>query len=222
MTDLRTALSRVASGADPSEELVAADLDRARRALRRRTLTRAAGVAAAAAAVTVLAGALPDATPRVPEVAGTPHDATGDGRTRGDDGDAEGATVLVAYSGEQPEGYRVDVVPEGWEIQGTNEFRMTIAPIGAADEHPDSFVGKLVVLLESADASGRPAGEEVRVGQSTGYLNRAEETASMTYDDGRGHRVVIQVPPRLGWSQKQIVDFATGVTVTQDAVKSRG
>jgi hypothetical protein len=219
MNDLRTVLSRAADGADPSEDVVTADLARAKRARHRRMLTRTAGAAAAGVAVAVFAGALPDAPHRAPVVAGTPDDAKDD---RGPRRNNDGATVLVAYTGDQPEGYRVESVPDGWEIQGTNEFRMTIAPIGAADRHPDSFVGKLVVLLESADASGRPPGEKVRVGESTGYLNTAEETAALTYDDGDGHRVVIQVPPALGWSQEQIVDFALGVTVTQDAVQGRG
>jgi hypothetical protein len=64
----------------------------------------------------------------------------------------------VAYEGKQAPGYRVAEVPKGWEIQGGNAYALTIAPKDAADRNPDSFLGKLVVMLQSVDAGGPGAG----------------------------------------------------------------
>jgi hypothetical protein len=124
---------------------------------------------------------------------------------------------LVAFGGSQPSGYRVAYLPAGWEIQGADPFAMTIARIGDPDRHPGSFTGKLVVMLRSSDATGTPPGDPVRVGGRTGYLSHDEETAALTYQDARGHWVVVQVPPSLKWTDEQIARFGSGVEVTRDA-----
>jgi hypothetical protein len=61
---------------------------------------------------------------------------------------------LVAYTGAQPPGYTVQVIPAGWVIQGSNPFALVIAPANAASKDPDAWIGKLVVTQEAFDATG--------------------------------------------------------------------
>src|SRR5207302_1273442 len=62
------------------------------------------------------------------------------------------AIKLVKWEGTQPPGYQVAWMPKGWVVQGSTPFALTIAPPGDKDKSPDSFVGKLVVMLQSRDA----------------------------------------------------------------------
>ena len=39
---------------------------------------------------------------------------------------------LVAYTGEQPAGFTLDRVPDGWEVQGVNRFFLMLAPQGGS------------------------------------------------------------------------------------------
>ncbi|HVF03902.1 MAG TPA: hypothetical protein VNA20_03600 [Frankiaceae bacterium] len=222
MTDLRTALARAAGDGAADRYDVEADLARGRRALRRQRTARGAGtlvlVTAAAGVVRVAA---PDADPPraaapspspVPSVVSpsagvtTPPPATRLPRVR-----------LVAYTGRQPSGYQVAYLPDGWEVQGADPFAMTIADKDDPDRHPASFEGKLVVMLRSSSDTGRPVGKAIPVGKGTGYLNRQEDTAVLTYRDERGHWVQVQVPPVLGWSDAEIAKFGAGVVVTRNA-----
>ena len=219
MTDLRTLLSYAADEIEPAPGTVDADLVRGRRALRRRHAQRTAAplllVTAGAAAFAVMQGTDPARPPLhavlhsplpVPRI--TAPAATG--------------IRLVAYTGQQPSGYRVAYVPAGWEVQGANAFAMTIAPKGFADQQPDSFVGKLLVMLQSSDAPATPEGTPRPVGTGTGYLRHTEGIVVLTYQDSAKHWVQLQVPPTLHWSDDDVAAFAAGVEVTKDAVAGRG
>lgn len=125
---------------------------------------------------------------------------------------------LAAYQGQQPSGYEVAALPAGWEVQGATPSHMTIAPEGLSDQDPSNFVGKLIVMLRSVDDFGTPAGDPVPVGDGTGYLNPGDIGAVLTFEQG-GNDLQVQVPPSLGWSVDDIVEFALGVQVTSDAVR---
>lgn len=197
--------------ADPSAEQADADLTRGRRALRRRHTVRRVGasvfaVAALTAAVTygtTTGGNSPGEQP-APRVA---------------------AAHLVAYQGEQPKGYTIDKVPAGWEVQGVNPGVLTIAPVDATDKNPDSFVGKIAIMLQSQDDHSTPTGTEVTVGGKPGVLNTAQGT-----EDGRnlwvkqpnGIWLLVQIWDARGWTQDSIVEFAAGIHVLKDAVQGRG
>jgi hypothetical protein len=237
VTDLRTALARVAGpdgagpdGAGPDPHVVDSDVVRGRRALRRRRTARGAGalvLVTAAAGVVRAAGpadepsrtvAPPPATLVEPSAAPSSLPASTPPATR-----APGVK-LVAFTGRQPSGYTVEYVPSGWEIQGANAFALVIAPKGFPDQHPDSFEGKIVVMLRSRDDTGEPVGTPVKVGTGTGYVNRAEESFAtvLTYRDTRGNWVQVQVPPSLRWNDQQVARFGEGVTVTRHAEPGRG
>jgi hypothetical protein len=134
-------------------------------------------------------------------------------------GPEEGTPIrLVAYHGEQLEGFIVNQVPDGWYLQGSNAFRLTIAPQGDSTS-PDSFSGKLVVMLLSSSAPQRlPEGEPVRVGEHDGVVTHSPEADTLTYGDGTGHLIQVQAwRSPLQWTNEQLTRFAEGVQVTADA-----
>lgn len=223
MSDIKHLLDRTArsAAAPPSAEVVEADLGRGRAALDRRRRRRATAFSAAGtfAAAAILAGSM--------LVSGGGEDrlaSPGAGSEQGSTSQvAESGVRLVSYTGEQLEGFVVEQVPEGWELQGSNEFRLTIAPEGDSTS-PDAFTGKLVVMLLSSSAEQElPEGEAVQVGGHAGVVSHGDAADTLTYEDGEGHLVQVQAwRSTLGWSNEQLVDFAEGVTVTGDAKAAAG
>ena len=133
--------------------------------------------------------------------------------------------TLVAYTGKQPKGYKVERVPDGWVIQGGTESSLTIAPKDAEDKDPNSFFEKLTVLSTSSDAppESLTEGEKVPVGDRTGYYRLSDDGVQIfTYQDVSGRWVDIQVPAQLHWDAARIAEFATGVTVVGGAGDSHG
>jgi hypothetical protein len=213
MNDVKELLDRTARWVEvtPSAETVEADLRRGRAALARRRRGRAirfsvAGAVSAALVVTIIVGGnLGGTGPRIDADKGS--------------GPVHGTPVrLVAYHGEQLDGFIVDQVPEGWYLQGSNTFRLTIAPQGDTTS-PDDFVGKLVVMLLSSSVSQQlPEGEPVKVGEQDGVVEHGPPADTLTYEDDAGHFVQIQAwSSPLGWTSEQLTHFAEGVTVTANA-----
>ncbi|MFF0374498.1 hypothetical protein [Actinoplanes missouriensis] len=230
MTDLYEGLNRLAGpGAEPTPEQVEADLARGRTALRRRRIFQTGG--ASTFAVAAVAAAVAFAT------AGTP--ATGTSPLA--DGPAPAVssivpTKLVAYQGEQPEAFEIDRVPEGWVLQNSDEGGLVLAPegpladpstgpAGAANSDPHSFVGKIAVMLQDAGAPADLGGKKVEVGGNPGVLTKMlDQTDGSTLFlkvPDRGH-LVIQVWDNLGWGEKQVLEFAAGIHVNENAAKSVG
>lgn len=215
MSDLQTLLTKAARpGPAASAATADADLHRGRRARTRRRLRRGASGLTAAALVTAGAFALPDghsAPAKVAHPVSRPH------------GTVPAAIKLVAYTGTQPAGYTVDSVPAGWEIQGVNNYVLLIAPNGFADTRLDSFEGKLTVMLQSVDQTELPEGTPVMVGSAHGVISHADATAAqLFFTDAAGHKLDIQVPPALRWSDAQIARFGTAVHVNPGATAGRG
>jgi hypothetical protein len=130
-----------------------------------------------------------------------------------------GASIrLVAYHGDQPEGFTVSQVPEGWFLQGTNAFSLTVAPQGDTSS-PDAFEGKLVVMLLSSSAPQRlPQGDPVEVNGNAGVISNGPPADTLTYQDDAGHFVQVQAwTSALHWTDDQLISFAEGVQVTAAA-----
>jgi hypothetical protein len=222
MRDIEELLDQTARSVDvaPTAETVEADLRRGRAALARRRRDRTiwfsvAGTVAAAALVgtTIVAGNLggtDETTLTAP--------SSRIGASQGSGPDRRTAVRLVAYQGEQPDGFIVDQVPEGWYLQGSNAFSLTIAPQGDTTS-PDDFVGKLVVMLLSSSAPQKlPEGDPVKVGNNDGVVTPGPPADTLTYEDGAGRFVQIQAwTAPLGWTYEQLTSFAEGVQVTSDA-----
>jgi hypothetical protein len=235
MSDITELFSRVApTDAEPSTETVEADLARGQRALtrahRQRAIRRAmaATTTVAAAAVVVLVASQLDGS------SSETHHAILTGPVTGATKAARHPTVskppvhrvtaikLVDYTGKQLAGFTVDKVPDGWSLSTSTQYALLIDPKGDKDNDPDAFVGKLAVLTQSRDEPGLPKGTPVTVNGEAGVVTgQGKYGISLTYNTPT-LGVVIQAPPQLAWTDQQIVAFAEGVHVTNDAVASRG
>jgi hypothetical protein len=206
------------------------DLERGRRLLRRRRLLGGAGVTAAIAVgalvpVALQAGGGPAAHHGV-SAARTASGQVGKApRPSSPPPKAPGSIALVAWTGTQPPGYRVSWMPRGWVVQGSTPFALTIAPPGDKDTNPDSFLGKLVVMLQSADASS-PSGTPKPVNGRPGFFESAAQaggnTEILTFQVAGGHWAQVQAPMSLGWDSAELAKFAGGVQVLSAAQPGRG
>lgn len=232
MTDMKDlfqlALSDIPRTAEPAGS--AEDLARGRRLLRRRR-QRMAGLAGVAAAVLcgigvplALHGSAPAASHPVtaassptashPKASGKPTHATAP---------ENHAITLVAWKGTQPPGYQVAWMPKGWVVQGSTPLALTIAPPGDKDKSPDSFVGKLVVMLQSADATAPPANwADQPVNGREGKFDVQGDMQILTFKVASGQWVVVQAPVVLGWDSAELAKFAGGVQVLAAAQAGRG
>jgi len=211
MTDLIDRLAHLRGAENPvTDAEVAGDLARGRAAQRRRRHLRGATVGVALTAVLAVgagAGALMADHDAAPAASGqTGHQAV----------------TLVAYHGRQLPGFEVAKVPAGFTLQGANAFSLAIA---RPSDHSgiDSFADKLVVMLQSRDQQGTPAGKAVTVNGHAGTIYSTPDKLAriLQYSDG-SHVVQVQAWSSLGLGDDQLVDFAEGVTVTAEAQASVG
>ena len=97
-------------------------------------------------------------------------------------------------------------MPSGWVIQGGNAYALVLAPQGDKDTNIDSFIGKLVVMLQSQDAHGsRPWRTSQPVAGRPGRFDVQGNTEILTYQDqaeGPGRHPgpdVARLGQRRGW-----------------------
>ncbi|GIJ08225.1 hypothetical protein Van01_14390 [Micromonospora andamanensis] len=202
--DLHDRLDRIAGPvSEPSAAEADADLARGRRALRRRRSARALGTSAfavAALAVAVTIGTQAGPTTTTPDNAPAPVVAA----------------RLVAYEGKQPQGFTIDKVPAGWEIQGGSTSELTIAPKNAADKNPMAFIGKIGIMLQSASDRSTPTGTQLDVGGKPGVLNNGDGTGhgkNLWVKQPDGVWMLVQIWDARGWTQQDIIEFADGIQV---------
>ena len=227
LLDLALSDMHAPSPAEPCDP--AADLARGRRLLRRRRRRRLAGLAGVAAAV--LCGALMPlalhgagtATGR-PAVAASSHPQPSQALSHSVAPRPPSRQIkLVAWKGTQPPGYRVSWMPKGWVVQGSTPFALVIAPPKARDKNPDSYIGKLVVMLQSRDATAPPADWASQpVNGRPGKFDVQGDTQILTFQIAGGQWVVIQAPVSLGWDSAELAKFASGVQVLVTAQQGRG
>jgi hypothetical protein len=220
MMDLHERLGRLAGPAVPTDEDQAtADLARGRQALRRRRTVKGAatGVFAVAAAAAAIAYGVTDRP--------ADHPAPSAVAPVTADRPAVVTAKLVAYQGAQPKGYTIDKVPAGWEVQGVDDYALTIAPVDAKDKNKDDFVGKIAVMLQSKDDHGTPSGTAVDVGGKPGVLVPADGLPggkNLYVKQPTGVNLIIQIWDARGWSDDSIVQFGAGIHVLPTAQQGRG
>lgn len=210
---------------DPRE-----DLARGRRLRRRRRLVAGAGVAAAmvvgAAVPLALQGGSAGGAGGHTPVAVSSKPVTKPSVASPSPSRGSGHVALVAWRGTQPPGYLVSWMPAGWVVQGSTPYYLTIAPAGDKDTQPASFLGKLVVMLQSKSVTAPPAGASQPVNGRRGVFEPASEaggdTEVLTFQVANGQWVVVQAPMALGWSSQQLAQFAGGVTVLGTAQQGVG
>lgn len=217
MSDILDVLRTLPQAAQTGRDVVAADVARGHRALARRRLAFSGAAVVVATAAAVGAGQL-----ILPGGAST---------TEGSSPRTQASRLqLVAYTGAQPAGFQVSTVPEGWRVVSSDRSMFVVSPPGQDAPAPApgaavSVRGQITVSLQSL--SRLPAESpvtKVDVNGRAGELGFPEETPGklsdlrwLIFPDGAGRKVLIQVPGRLGLSDDQIVRFAEGVTVTDEA-----
>jgi hypothetical protein len=130
------------------------------------------------------------------------------------------STQLVAYTGHQLAGFTVSEVPAGYVLQGAQPTTLDIA---APDDHTpiDSFVDKLIVSLQSHNATTPTAGRHVVVDGQPGIIDEMDGVRTLTYKDGK-YEVNVQCWSNIHLTNSQLVAFAAGVTVTSGAQQPNG
>ena len=221
MNTVKDMLELALDGGTAAEHVVdpAEDVARGRSLLRRRRLIGSGGVVAAAA-VGAIVSAILGSGGGVPSVAGSHPSHAAVSTTPVPNG--HGSIALVAFTGDQIPGYQVAEVPEGWVIQGGTPFALVIGAKGDPDTNVSSFTGKLVVMLQSRDASPPTSGQSDPVNGHPGFLDVQGDTQILTFRRADSRWVVIQAPTSLGWDAAQLAQFASGVQVLGNAQPSRG
>lgn len=202
-----TAALRLAAGPDLDdrpEPDAAADLTRARTAVRRRFQRRLRAGTVAAAVLVVTAVGLGQS---LRDDGSSPPSASPGGTSA-----AAGIRLVAADLEADP--YRFGVVPAGWSVQSLTPYSVTIAPDdGSAPGNGDVFIGKLVILYDQNPlGSGRTAvdgGQDVYVSSDSGYTQIARRTRP-----GEPVGVVrVQYPNDTGWTRATMLRFLDGVHV---------
>jgi hypothetical protein len=205
--DLHRALALAAGPGESAASQPAADLDRARTAVRNRRRRRfryaVSGLTSATVVAVLVAGVV--GRDDVPAPSPGDHPAV-----------VSGAVVLVA--GPLDVGaYVFEQVPQGWAVQGQRPTALTIAPTdGSVSDDPDDFQGKLVVMLDRERMYGYSVEQDGRtfhVRRGEGYTTVSVRTRA---DEPDGV-VRIQYPDDAGWATAQMLDFLAGVRVTPEA-----
>lgn len=227
MTDLRTLMHEAAGlSDDPTASVADADLNRARRALRRRRAGRFGVGSTLVAAAAVGAFAILTSSTSPTESSDVPIAAP----SQTAPADTGSGIKLVSYSGKQPTGFVLDKVPAGWQIRDDNRSLLTLAPQGAPkDDAPEgvtSLEGTIAVSTQSD--TGVPTGvklDKVQVGGRAAviaHMKGAGDTRTLFVEQASGTFLQIQVWDGLGWGNQQIVDFAESVHITKDAQQTFG
>ncbi|WP_261557350.1 hypothetical protein [Frankia tisae] len=87
-----------------------------------------------------------------------------------------------------------DNVPDGWQIQNVDRYSLVIAPVGATDKDPNSYLGKIHL-------GNRPP-------------THAPATQGLLLPAGRDSYLIFQIPGQLRWDAATVADFAAGVHMT--------
>lgn len=229
MNNLKDLLELALSDAPGPGERVdpAGDLARGRRLLRRRRLTALAGVTATVLCGVLVPLALQGSGPVAashPAAAASSHPQPTHSRSgTATPGKQSPQIKLVAWVGTQPPGYRVSWMPKGWVVQGSTPYALVMAPPNAVDKNPDVFIHKLVVMLQSRDATAPPADWASQpVNGRPGKFDVQGDTQILTFQIAGGRWVVVQAPVSLGWDSAELAKFASGVRVLVTAQQGRG
>ncbi len=146
------------------------------------------------------------------------------------------ALELASYEGKQPEGFTIDKVPAGWELQASTEYNLLLAPEGFANQDPNQFEGKIMIGLANELELSADRGEthELKVGDATGTrfsfatdfkdgksVYGPDAAPGLLLPDGK-KSLIFQFPENLDWNDATIAEFAEGIHLTGDAVAGAG
>ncbi|KQR17288.1 hypothetical protein [Cellulomonas sp. Leaf334] len=203
MTDLTTLMSRATATVDATPAAVLDDdVSRGQRARRRRTRLVGTGVAAVLAAAVAVGAPL---TSTIPSAA---------------------AAELVTYRAEQPAGFTIAEVPEGWHVLSSDRSNMMLGDVDDDGSDPNSFEGRIVASLVSSGSlpgddleaqTFAVGGQEVLVYELLGADGEPGGTLGVFVPEGDGDYLSVQLPPELHWTGDVAARFAEGLDVTDEA-----
>jgi hypothetical protein len=252
VTDMLRALPHAVTLEPAGPGIAAADVARGHRALsrrRHRRLASAAGAAAVVAGVAVAVGQPAQSGKGAPPAAGgtTFPQASVIRLTAYDGAQPAGfkvATVPAGWQVASSDAYSFVVAPPGTPAAGASVAPAAAASVAAPGAEsaaapatqkkvpvstPGSYAGRIVVMLQGlSQLPGNEAVTTVTVNGKQGQLGLAEGGTAKTryewlvYPDGRGHKILIQLPTSVGLTTAQLVTFADGVTVTGAARTAGG
>lgn len=209
MMDLHSRMQRMAGPVDETPDAVIQDdLARGHQAVRRRRIVQGGAgsvfaVAAVAAALSLNAGVIggPAAPPVAAPSANAPAVTTAN-------------IQLVSYTGKQPNLFTIDTVPQGFYVQGQNEYELVLAPQGAKRPDPDEpliYTDKIAVFLQNRNFTGTPAGDKLTIDgkPATLYTNRTDGATGRV----EGNQIYILASPHVYLTVQ--FDVTTGLTTDQ-------
>jgi hypothetical protein len=224
VVDVLRTLPDAVTPAPAGAEVVAADVARGHRALSRRRRNR---IAVSGLAVVAVAAVAVSVT-QIGSAGSRPSLANGSGTT------TQQATriQLVAFTGTQPAGFRVQTIPAGWHVISSNSVEFVVAPPGDDSAGPGpagvhgagagsvSYEGRIAVMLQGqSELSSDAPVTKVSINGRDGVLSKPVDGKALwlIFPDAAGHKVLVQVPVSIGLTTDQIVAFAKGITVTSEA-----
>ncbi|MCM4082050.1 hypothetical protein [Paractinoplanes hotanensis] len=233
MRDAQEILRNLSVAPDQTDPtVVAADVARGRQAqIRRRRQRFAVGGAFVAVAAAAAVG-----VGQFGQAAGTPDRAsTSVAQEPIPSGSSQARLQLVAYRGEQPTGFKVSTVPDGWLVVSSDPSAFIVEPASRGELPEDklgavSLEGRIMVSLQGlsqfppespvkkVDVNGRAG----KIGHPLDAPGKLSDTRWLFFPDASGRQVQVQVPAKVNLSDEQVVDFAKGVTVTGEAVEIGG
>jgi hypothetical protein len=224
--DVLRSLSYTGDAGPAHPEIVADDLARGQHAAGRRRRQRFmfAGTFVTVAAAAVLGiGQIGGPTITPAPVASAPETVSQVNRLK-----------LVAYTGDQPAGFKVSTIPDGWQVFSSDRSSFLLTPPGADSSagagEPVSVKDKIAVSLQGlstfpkessvrkVDINGKPG----ELGHPLETLDKLSDTWWLFFPGDTGSNVQVQVPASVGLSEDQIVAFAEGITVTDKAIPIGG
>ncbi|WP_028045801.1 hypothetical protein [Cellulomonas sp. URHE0023] len=208
MNDLHTLLSRAAADIDatPTAAVLDDDVTRGAHARRRRRGFVGSGLAVVAVATVALGASLvPTASPAA-------------------------AAELVEYTAEQPPGFTIAEVPEGWHVLSSDASSLILADAGDDGADPSMVVGRIVASLVNEDFMPTSLtaetvtvdGQETLVYDLLGEDGTPSGTLGVYVPEGGGDYLEVQLPATLNWTPEIAARFADGLDVTDSAEHTVG
>ncbi|MGW6131219.1 hypothetical protein ACWFNE_14440 [Cellulomonas sp. NPDC055163] len=207
MSDLTTLMTRATSAAvTPSAATLDDDVSRGRRARRRRTRLVGSGVVGALAVTAAVGASLTSTAP------------------------SAAAAELVAFTAEQPAGFTIAEVPEGWHVLSSDAGSLVLADADDPGADPNSYEGRIVATLvgEASVPTGIDArtfevdGRDVLVYELLDADGEPGGTLGVFAPEGDGDYLSVQLPPELHWEADLAARFVEGLDVTASAQHSVG
>ena len=109
--------------------------------------------------------------------------------------------------------HRVSEMPKGWVMQSSIPYALVIAPAHDLSTKLGSCIGKLVVMLQSRDATSPAPGHAAAGERASRQFDVQGDTQILTFQIAGAQWVVTQAPVSLGWDSAELAKFASGVQV---------